>query len=54
MSFNERMAEYAFAATRGKKIYITFALNITVGCDCEGHSMMPITRDIGILHQQIQ
>lgn len=49
MSFNERMAEYAFAAARGKNnIYITFALNITAGCDCEGHSMIPIMRDIGI------
>jgi uncharacterized protein len=48
-SFNERLAEYAFAASKDKKnIYINFALNITAGCDCEGHSMHPITRDIGI------
>ncbi|MDP4093465.1 MAG: DUF362 domain-containing protein [Bacillota bacterium] len=48
-AFNERMAEYAYAAAKGKRnIYINFAFNITRGCDCEGHSMKPIARDIGI------
>lgn len=48
-SFNERLAEYAFAAQKGKSnIYITFALNITNNCDCEGHMMHNIARDIGI------
>lgn len=48
-SFNERLAEYAYAAAKGKNnIYITFAFNITRGCDCEGHSMKIIADDIGI------
>jgi uncharacterized Fe-S center protein len=49
MSFNERLAEYALAAAKDKNnIYISFALGITAGCDCEGHPMIPITGDIGI------
>ena len=48
-SFNERLAEYAYAAAKGKNnIYITFAFNITKNCDCEGHNMKPITKDIGV------
>lgn len=48
-SFNERLAEYALGAAKGKSnIYITFALNITKNCDCEGHAMLPIAKDIGI------
>ena len=48
-AFNERLAEYAYAAALGKKnIYITYALNITKNCDCEGHSMKPITGDLGV------
>ncbi|MDF2879914.1 MAG: hypothetical protein K0R54_471 [Clostridiaceae bacterium] len=48
-SFNERLTEYAFAAQKGKSnIYITFALNITNNCDCEGHVMHNIARDIGV------
>lgn len=48
-SFNERLAEYAYAAQKGKKnIYITFAFNITKNCDCEGHSMHNIAKDIGV------
>ncbi len=48
-SFNERLAEYAFAAAKDKNnIYITFAFNITKNCDCEGHSMKPIVKDVGI------
>ncbi|MDS0524232.1 DUF362 domain-containing protein [Clostridium sp. SHJSY1] len=48
-SFNERLAEYAYAAAKGKQnIYITFAFNITKNCDCEGHPMKPIAKDIGI------
>ena len=47
--FYERMAEYAYAAQKGKQIiYISFALNITKNCDCEGHSMKPFVRDLGI------
>jgi uncharacterized Fe-S center protein len=48
-SFNERLVEYAFAAAKNKNnIYITFAFNITRGCDCEGHSMQTIVKDLGI------
>ncbi|MEW9124769.1 MAG: DUF362 domain-containing protein, partial [Thermotaleaceae bacterium] len=48
-SFDERLAEYAYAAAKNKNhIYITFAFNITKSCDCEGHSMKPIAKDIGV------
>lgn len=48
-SFNERLAEYAYAAAKGKNnIYISFAFNITKNCDCEGHPMKHIAKDIGI------
>lgn len=48
-SFNERLAEYAYGASKGKNnIYINFAFNITKNCDCEGHPMKPIAKDIGI------
>ena len=47
--FYERMAEYAYAAQKDKEIiYISFALNITKNCDCEGHNMKPFVRDLGI------
>ncbi len=47
--FYERMAEYAYAAHKGKNnIYITFAVNITRNCDCEGHKMKPFLKDLGI------
>jgi uncharacterized protein len=29
-------------------IYISFAFNITKGCDCEGHNMKAVSGDIGI------
>lgn len=48
-SFNERLAEYAFAASKGKNhIYINFAINITKGCDCIGHKQKLLSPDIGI------
>ena len=48
-SFDERLAEYAYAAAKNKShIYITFAFNITRNCDCEGHPMKPIARDVGV------
>ncbi|RQW03956.1 DUF362 domain-containing protein [candidate division KSB1 bacterium] len=48
-AFPERLVEYALAAQKGKQnIYITFAFNITRGCDCEGHKMKPIAGDIGV------
>ncbi len=48
-SFNERLAEYAYAATVGKEnLYITMAFNITKLCDCEGHHMDTIAPDLGV------
>jgi len=48
-NFNERLAEYAYAAHKDKhNIYITYAFNITRNCDCDGHSMKPIVNDIGV------
>ena len=48
-NFYERMAEYAYAAHKDKmNIYITFAINITRNCDCEGHKMKPFLNDLGI------
>lgn len=48
-SFNERLAEYAYAAAKNKNnIYITFAFNITKNCDCEGHNMKPVVKDVGV------
>lgn len=48
-SFNERLAEYAYGAAKGKNnIYITFAFNITRNCDCHGHNMQPVAKDIGV------
>ncbi len=48
-SFNERLAEYAYAASIGKRnIYISFAFNITRQCDCEGHPMKIIAKDVGV------
>ena len=48
-SFVERLSEYAYAADLGKKnIYMSFAMDITRGCDCEGHSMKPFIDDVGI------
>lgn len=48
-NFYERLAEYAYAATRGKNnMYITFVFNITALCDCDGHSMEPVAPDIGV------
>ncbi len=47
--FNERLAEYALGASLNKEfIYITFAMNITKGCDCEGHEMKNVADDVGI------
>ena len=49
-SFIERLTEYAYAAQLGKNIiYLTFAVNITRGCDCEGRKMKPFVPNLGIL-----
>jgi uncharacterized protein len=48
-AFFERLAEYALAAARGKPhIYLSYALNITRGCDCMGSKMKPIAPDLGV------
>jgi hypothetical protein len=49
--FLERMAEYAAAAQsvfRSPVLHINFLLNITPGCDCEGHAARALCPDIGI------
>ena len=48
-AFREKLAEYAFASHHGKKnLYITFAVDITCGCDCEPRRMTPCVKDIGV------
>ncbi len=48
--FGERLTEYAAAAQQGKHFYyITFIMNITRGCDCEGKKMEPFVPDLGAL-----
>jgi uncharacterized Fe-S center protein len=48
-SFHERLVEYAYAANLNKNnLYLTYALNMTKGCDCEGKKMNPITEDLGV------
>ena len=47
--FIEKLIEGAFAARMHQKnIYISFAMSITGGCDCEGRKMKPIMPDLGI------
>lgn len=47
--FREKLVEYAYAAHTSKRnIYITFALNVTKGCDCEPRPMKPCIADIGV------
>ncbi|MFC2061690.1 DUF362 domain-containing protein [Elusimicrobiota bacterium] len=47
--FRRKLAEYAYAAQLGKNnIYITFAFNLTKGCDCMPNKMKPIAKDLGI------
>ncbi|MBT4192437.1 MAG: DUF362 domain-containing protein [Candidatus Diapherotrites archaeon] len=49
-TFNEMLAEYAFAAQKDKEVtYISFATQITKHCDCEGTEMKPIAKDLGLL-----
>jgi uncharacterized Fe-S center protein len=48
-TFREKIAEYAFAAQKDRQnIYISFALNLTKGCDCMGKQMTPIAGDVGV------
>lgn len=49
-TFLERMAEYAFAATKKQNnIYINFVFNITEDCDCFDGHMDLIASDAGVL-----
>ncbi len=50
--FNERMAEYALGAVKGKQKrvgYFNFLMNITPDCDCVPWSDAPLVPDIGIV-----
>jgi len=48
--FIERLTEYAYAAQKGKRcLYLSFALNLTWGCDCQGQTMRAVAPDLGIL-----
>lgn len=48
--FQERVAEYAKAASQGRNcFYINFLINITKDCDCMDKELEIITPDIGIL-----
>lgn len=48
-NFHEKLAEYAYAATRNKNnIYIQYAFNITKDCDCVGGHMDTIAPNIGV------
>ena len=48
--FTERLVEYAFGASKGKKAgYMNFLINITPDCDCLPWSDAPIVPDIGFL-----
>jgi uncharacterized Fe-S center protein len=48
--FYEKLAEYAYAAQKGKKVvYINFMFNITKECDCIGSPQKVIAKDIGVL-----
>ena len=47
--FHEKLAEYAYAASKDKRIlYVTYAFNITKECDCNGSEMSLIAPNIGI------
>jgi len=47
--FREKIVEYALAANQGKRnIYITYAFNIAKSCDCEGHKMKMVAKDLGL------
>jgi hypothetical protein len=48
--FLEKLAEYAYAATRSKEfIYVTFISNVTKDCDCIGINMKPIAENVGVM-----
>jgi uncharacterized Fe-S center protein len=46
----EKIVEYAFGATMGKKTgHVSFLTSITPACDCYGHSDPVVVPDIGVL-----
>jgi uncharacterized Fe-S center protein len=50
MAVQERLAEYALGAVKGKRLFcINFVNHITPNCDCMGEVEAPITEDVGIL-----
>ena len=49
-TLNEKMMEYAKAATLGKAaFYINFITDVSTHCDCWGFNSVPIVNNIGIL-----
>jgi len=47
--FREKLVEYAYASHHGKHhMYITFAVNVTRGCDCEPRPMTTCVHDLGV------
>ena len=47
--FIERVADYALAASAGKKhIFLNFAINLVKDCDCDARPMEPLYPNLGI------
>ncbi|MBN2526088.1 MAG: DUF362 domain-containing protein [Deltaproteobacteria bacterium] len=47
--FVEKLVEGAYAARKHQhNIYITFAMSISAGCDCEARKMKPVMADMGV------
>lgn len=48
-TLGERIAEYAFAALKGKpNLHANFIMDVSPNCDCWNHNDAPIVSDIGI------
>lgn len=48
-TLGERIAEYAFAALKGKPAFhVNFLVDVSPNCDCWNHNDTPIVPDIGI------
>ncbi|HOV28596.1 MAG TPA: DUF362 domain-containing protein [Synergistales bacterium] len=48
-TLGERIAEYAFAALKGKPAFhVNFLMDVSPNCDCWNHNDTPIVPDIGI------
>jgi len=49
-SVQEKMAEYALGAVKGRKAgYFNFIISVSPNCDCYAHNDPPIVPDIGVL-----